>query len=137
KENNLIPIILRDLKSSNPTVTIFGTDYPTHDGTCIRDYIHVHDLGTAHIQALRQHLAASSATAYNLGNGRGFSVKEVISAVERVTKISITAKQGKRRPGDPPILVADASKAIQELNWHPRYPSLDEMISHAWTQSNI
>lgn len=131
KENNLIPLILRSLKNKS-SITIFGTDYPTPDGTCIRDYIHVNDLAQAHINAMEKLLTNSPSSCYNLGNGQGFSVRQVISAVERVTGMKVRAIEGDRRPGDPPILVADAHKAHQELNWIPQYPSLEIIVEHAW-----
>jgi UDP-glucose 4-epimerase len=130
-ETNIIPIVLKSLLSNTP-VTIFGTDYDTPDGTCIRDYIHVCDLGAAHINALRYCREENTSSAYNLGNGNGFSVREVIEAVERVTKKKIEVIEGDRRAGDPARLIADSSKARSELGWEPKYSSLDAMISHAW-----
>lgn len=132
KENNLIPIILKNLKNSNPAITINGTDYSTPDGTCVRDYIHIEDIGEAHIAAMEKLFEGSSSTHYNLGNGRGFSVREIISAASRVTGCNINVIEGPRRAGDPPVLVADAQKAFRELGWKPRYPSVETMISHAW-----
>lgn len=131
-ENNLIPIILSALKNKNKSVTIFGTDYPTFDGSCIRDFIHVCDLGTAHIKALEMLWNGGASTIFNLGNGQGFSVKQVIKAVEEVTNIPIHVIEGERRPGDPPYLLANANKAHKELQWQPQYPALETMISHAW-----
>ncbi|ADI38765.1 UDP-glucose 4-epimerase GalE [Waddlia chondrophila] len=136
KETNLIPILLRSLKSGDHSITIFGTDYPTPDGTCVRDYIHILDLGQAHIRAMEQLFNGASSSQYNLGNGQGFSVKEVISAVECVTKIPVKKISGERRLGDPPLLLADSRKAEQELGWNPRFPSLEEMIFHAWNSLN-
>lgn len=132
KESNLIPIILKNLKQPGSFVTINGTDYPTPDGTCIRDYIHIEDLGTAHITAMEQLLQGAPSNQYNLGNGRGFSIREVIHAACQVTGKELKVKEGPRRPGDPPILVADSQKAQKELHWKPRYPSLEAMIEHAW-----
>lgn len=131
KESNLIPLALQSLKS-NGQLTIFGTDYPTPDGTCIRDYIHIWDLGTAHFRAMEQLMAGGNSSTYNLGNGSGYSVHEVITAIEKVTGKKLNVKVGERRPGDPPILVADARKAKRELGWQPAYPSLEMMIKHAW-----
>lgn len=131
KETNLIPIILKSLKERKK-VTIFGTDYPTFDGTCIRDYVHIHDLGTAHIAAMEKLFQGAKSNFYNLGNGQGFSIRQVIDAVESVTGIKVAFVEGERRPGDPPILVASAEKAKRELGWSPLYPDLDQMISHAW-----
>lgn len=130
KETNLIPIILRSLKSKS-SVTIFGTDYPTPDGSCIRDYVHVNDLGAAHITAMEHLFKNGTSTFYNLGNGQGYSVKEVIYAVEKITGLKVNSVEGARRPGDPPILVADSQKAHQELEWVPKY-KLEEMIEHSW-----
>lgn len=132
KENNLIPRLLRSLRDSNSTFTLYGTDYPTTDGTCIRDYIHVNDLADAHVKGLERLFAHSTSCAYNLGNGRGFSVREVIHAVEKVTGKRLHIVEGKRRVGDPAILVADSSKAQQELQWSPNYPQLETMIEHAF-----
>jgi UDP-glucose 4-epimerase len=130
--SNLIPIILNRLAKGIP-VTLFGTDYPTPDRSCVRDYIHIHDLGRAHLLALQQ-LEERSFSFYNLGNGHGYSVREVISAVEKATGKKVKVVEGARRPGDPPYLIAKAEKAKQELLWQPRY-SLDEMVSHAWANS--
>lgn len=131
KDLNLIPIVLRSLLKGT-TVNIFGTDYPTADGTCIRDYVHVYDLGTAHLLALEKLIGGAKSTHYNLGNGAGFSVKEVIAAANKVTGKEVKTTEAPRRPGDPSILVADANKASNELSWRPRYTQLDTMIEHAW-----
>lgn len=135
KENNLIPLALRNLQSSTP-ITIFGTDYPTPDGTCIRDYVHVHDLGQAHILAMQRLFAGEPSDSYNLGNGQGFSVRQVLDAVEKATGRPLNKIEGSRRPGDPPILVADATKARQKLGWTPLYSSLEVMVEHAWKALN-
>lgn len=129
--HNLIPRILLSLKKPEGFVTIYGTDYPTPDGTCIRDYIHIEDLGKAHMIAMEKLLAGFPSNCYNLGNGQGFSVREVIDATETVLGRKVRVVEGGRRPGDPPVLLADPSKATRELNWHPHY-SLKEMIEHAW-----
>ncbi len=131
RTSNLIPLILKSLKKDQGSITIYGTDYPTPDGTCIRDYIHIEDLGRAHIAALEQLFTGHPSTYYNLGNGKGFSVREVIQAVEKVLGKTVQVIEGKRRPGDAPVLLADASKAAKDLNWHPQY-SLEKMIEHAW-----
>lgn len=131
KHSNLIPIIIESLKSPTQSITIFGNDYPTEDGTCIRDYIHVEDLATAHLLALEKLLTDRKSNTYNLGNGNGFSVKQVIAAAEKVTGIKAKVIEGLRRPGDPPILIADPSKAHDELRWIPRFSSLEEMIQDA------
>jgi UDP-glucose 4-epimerase len=132
KESNLIPILLRSLKHGDQKVTIFGEDYQTPDGTCIRDYIHICDLGAAHISAMEHLIEGRPSSRYNLGNGRGFSVREVINAAEKVTGIKPQITIGPRRAGDPPTLLADSHKARSELNWIPRYPELETMIEHAW-----
>lgn len=129
---NLIPIILKRLKSGNNTISIFGTDYSTPDGTCIRDYIHIDDLSSAHILGMEQLWKTDQSFSYNLGNGRGYSVREVIRAVEKITGKHLNVIETDRRPGDPPLLVANAAKAHQELNWRPKYSSLETMIEHAW-----
>jgi UDP-glucose 4-epimerase len=132
KAMNLIPIVLRALQKPDSVVTIFGTDYPTHDGTCIRDYIHVYDLASAHIASLEKLLSGGASHAYNLGNGRGYSVREVLAAVEKVTGFKVPVKEGVRRAGDPAILIANPEKAFQELGWIPQYPSIEAMVEHAW-----
>ena len=131
-ETHLIPLVLDAASGRRPDVTIFGTDYPTPDGTCIRDYIHVSDLADAHVKALQALERGSPPSAYNLGNGRGFSVREVIDAAERVTGLKVPAPIGERRPGDPARLISDASKARRELGWEPRIAELDQIISTAW-----
>lgn len=131
RASNLIPRILLNLKKSEGFVTIYGTDYPTPDGTCIRDYIHLEDLGAAHITAMEQLFAGAPSNCYNLGNGRGFSVREVVHAIEKTLNLKVPIIEGPRRLGDPAILLADSSKAARQLNWHPRY-SLQQMIEHAW-----
>lgn len=136
KESNLIPIVLRSLMQPNGIVTINGTDYPTPDGTCIRDYIHVNDLGDAHILAMERLLKGASSENYNLGNGNGFSVRDVISAAETATGKLVRTKEGARRPGDPPQLVADSHKARKDLGWSPRYSDLKVMVAHAWQALN-
>ncbi|NGX57283.1 MAG: UDP-glucose 4-epimerase [Chlamydiae bacterium] len=131
KENNLIPIVLRSL-INNSSVTIFGTDYPTPDGTGVRDYIHVMDLADAHILAMVQLFNGGSTTCYNLGNGNGYSVRDVISMAEEVTGMKVDVIEGPRREGDPAILMADATKAQNELGWEQQHPDLKSMIQHAW-----
>jgi len=136
-ETHLIPLVLQAASGRRESITVFGRDYPTKDGTCIRDYIHVQDLCTAHEQALNLLTSGEGlgALAYNLGNGRGFSVQQVIevaSAVVGRDGFSIDIKEGKRREGDPAVLVADASKAERELGWRPEYSELEEIVQHAW-----
>ncbi len=129
-ETHLIPITLQVALGQRDAITIFGDDYSTRDGTCVRDYIHVVDLAQAHILALDA-LDGGSRT-YNVGNGRGFTVREVIETCREVTGKSIPAEVGDRRPGDPPVLIASSEKIRQELGWEPRYPDLETIITHAW-----
>ena len=132
-ETHLIPLALRAAKGVLPELTVFGTDYDTPDGTCIRDYIHIVDLCDAHVLAL-QHLTSGGgeSRAYNLGNGQGYSVKEVIQVAERVSGKKVPVQYGPRRAGDPPRLVADASKIRQDWGWTPRFGGLEQIIAHAW-----
>lgn len=129
---NLIPTLLRSLKDKGREVTLFGTDYPTPDGTCVRDYIHVYDIAKAHLIALEQLFEHNTSTAYNLGHGEGFSIRHVINAIEAVTKQQLQVIEGPRRRGDPAILIADPSKAEKELGWRRQYSDLETMIAHAW-----
>jgi len=131
-ETHLIPLILKTAMGQQKEVTVFGNDYSTNDGTCIRDYIHVMDLAQAHCLALEKLLKGSSGGIYNLGNGDGFSVKEVIDVARAVTGISIPTKIASRRPGDPAALVGSGKKAIKELGWDPQYPDLSTIIETAW-----
>lgn len=131
-ETHLIPIVLEAALGARDHVEIFGTDYETEDGTCIRDYIHVNDLAKAHILALEYLRDGNPSTAYNLGVGRGYSVKEVIETCRKVTGRGIKAIEAARRPGDPPQLVADPSKAQRELNWEPQFKTLEEIVRTAW-----
>ncbi len=131
-ETHLIPLILQVASGRRTHITVYGDDYDTPDGTCIRDYIHVEDLCSAHLLALRQLLSGAASARYNLGNGEGFSVSEVIDAARRVTGHAIPVQMGERRPGDPPRLVADASRARDQLGWNPRYADLGTIIGHAW-----
>jgi UDP-glucose 4-epimerase len=130
-ESHLIPLVLQVALGKRESITVFGTDYPTPDGTCIRDYIHVDDLAEAHLKALER-LQPGAALAYNLGTGRGNSVREVIDAAQRVTNRTIAVVEGSRRLGDPPQLVACAEKAFNELDWKPRYEELQGTIETAW-----
>ena len=127
-ETHLIPNVLKVALGQAPHCEIFGDDYPTPDGTCVRDYIHVVDLADAHIRAL----APGRKGIFNLGNGAGYSVRQVIEACERITGTRIPTVQRPRRPGDPPRLVASAEKALRELGWQRRYPALDEIVATAW-----
>jgi UDP-arabinose 4-epimerase len=132
-ETRIIPLALDAAAGFSPHFTIYGTDYDTPDGTCIRDYVHVSDLAAAHVLALRAPAAASAARAINLGGGRGFSVREVISSVERVTSLRVPVEYGPRRPGDPPRLIADAGTARAVLGWVPRHTGIDDIVASAWT----
>ena len=129
-ETHLIPLVLQVALGQREKIVVFGDDYPTRDGTCVRDYIHVTDLAQAHILALRA-LGQGSRT-YNLGNGQGFTVKEVIETCRQVTGHPIPAEIGPRRPGDPATLIAGSEKIRRELGWQPRYPDLRMIIEHAW-----
>jgi UDP-glucose 4-epimerase len=134
-ESHLIPLILDVALGRRKSIRIYGDDYPTPDGTCIRDYIHVSDLADAHLlalKALESESAAKSRLIYNLGNGQGFSVREVIESARRVTGHPIPAEVHPRRAGDPAVLVAGSEKAIRELGWQPRYAKLDDIMRTAW-----
>jgi UDP-galactose 4-epimerase (EC 5.1.3.2) len=131
-ETHLIPLALQAVAGRGPRLQVFGTDYPTPDGSCIRDYIHVADLARAHVEGLAHLRAGAVSGAFNLGTGQGSSVLEVIAAIERVTGRPVPYEIGPRRPGDPPVLYADADKARRLLGWVPRYRTLDEIIEHAW-----
>jgi UDP-glucose 4-epimerase len=127
----LIPIVLQVALGQRDGITIFGDDYPTPDGTCIRDYVHVDDLGAAHLAALDR-LAPGKGIELNLGTGVGYSVRQVIDACRRVTGRTIAESRGPRRPGDPPELVADSRRAQRELDWQPRYTDIDSIVATAW-----
>ncbi|WP_324282448.1 UDP-glucose 4-epimerase GalE [Cyanobacterium aponinum UTEX 3221] len=131
-EPHLIPLILYAALGKRDSISILGDDYPTPDGTCIRDYIHVEDLAQAHLLGLEYLLDGGKSEVFNLGNGNGFSVKEVIKAAKKVTGKDFTVKNAPRRPGDPPILVGSSEKAKKILNWQPQYPDIETIISHAW-----
>jgi UDP-glucose 4-epimerase len=130
-ETHLIPLVLQAALGERAAITVFGNDYDTTDGTCIRDYIHIEDLCSAHMLALNALLDGADSNVYNLGNGNGFSVSEVIQAVEEQLGWSVPTEIGARRAGDPAILVADASKARRELGWQPRHTDLRQIIQHA------
>lgn len=129
-ETHLIPIVLQAALGQRPHVTVFGSDYPTPDGTCVRDYIHVVDLAQAHILALEA--LDSGSRIYNLGNGLGFSVKEVVEAARKITGHAIPVELGQRRPGDVATLVAGSDKIRRELGWNPRYTDLTTIVQSAW-----
>lgn len=135
-ETHLIPLLLEAASGLRAEVVIYGEDYDTRDGTCIRDYVHVADLAQAHVLALDALASGSPGlSCYNLGNGQGFSVKEVVSSVERVTGRRVAVRSGPRRQGDPPKLVADSRKIRRELGWMPRFAELDRIVDTAWRWS--
>lgn len=131
-ESHLIPIILQVAQGKREKLSLFGTDYPTKDGTCIRDYIHVDDLIDAHILALDYLRAGNPSTAFNLGNGQGFSNREIMEAARRVTGHPIPVSEEGRRPGDPAILIASSQKAMDVLGWRPKYTNIEDIIATAW-----
>src|SRR5262249_50358539 len=130
-QTHLIPLVIQAVLAQRPHIEIYGTDYATPDGTCIRDYIHVDDLADAHLLAL-EHLGPGKELCYNLGIGRGYSVREVIRIVEQVTGKPVPVKEGPRRAGDPPSLVASSEKIQRELGWRPRYTELRAIVETAW-----
>ncbi|OUL30348.1 UDP-glucose 4-epimerase GalE [Nostoc sp. 106C] len=131
-ETHLIPLVLLTALGKRESISIFGTDYPTPDGTCIRDYIHVSDLADAHILGLEYLLQGGDSEVFNLGNGLGFSVKEVIAASEEVTGLTLPVQECDRRPGDPPSLIGSSEKARKILGWQPQYPGIKDIVLHAW-----
>jgi UDP-glucose 4-epimerase len=131
-ETHLIPLVIDAATGARPAITVFGTDYPTPDGTCIRDYIHVADLAEAHLAALDHLERGGPSLAFNLGTGQGHSVREVIQAVESVSGRKVPVVFGARRDGDPPVLVASAKRAEGVLGWRARRPSLREIVADAW-----
>jgi len=134
-ESHLIPRVIQAAMGKRPQIQIYGTDYPTPDGTCIRDYIHIDDLCRAHLLAMNK-LDQNHELIYNLGNGRGFSVKEVIETVKQVSGKDFKVIEADRRPGDAPILTSDATKARNELGWKPELPELEKMVATAWQWHN-
>ncbi|MGV8919512.1 MAG: UDP-glucose 4-epimerase GalE [Pseudomonas sp.] len=131
-ETHLLPLILQAAAGRRSNITVYGRDYDTPDGTCIRDYVHVTDLCSAHSLAVDYLLEGGVSTALNLGNGEGFSVQQVIDAARRVTGRDIVTSDAPRRAGDPPRLVADSHRAKALLGWQPRFASLDQIVTHAW-----
>jgi UDP-glucose 4-epimerase len=131
-ESHLIPLILDVALGKRANIKIFGSDYPTKDGTCVRDYIHVRDLAEAHLLALGALSDAKSRLIYNIGNGQGFTVREVIDSARRVTGRPIAVEELDRRPGDPAVLVASSEKIKTELGWQPKFAELDQIITSAW-----
>lgn len=131
-ETHLIPLVLQAASGRRAEIKVFGDDYETQDGTCVRDYIHIVDLCTAHLQATQYMIRENVSRQFNLGNGNGYSVKQVIDTVKQVTNKNINVQYSDRREGDPAKLVADASLAKKELNWVPAYSQLEELVMHAW-----
>jgi UDP-glucose-4-epimerase GalE len=131
-ETHAIPLLLEAAAGESKGFTIFGDDYPTADGTCVRDYIHVADLADAHVKAVRALLDGANSTALNLGIGRGWSVRELVETVREATGCKFPVHVGARRPGDPPVLIAAASRARHQLDWSPRYSDLSAQVRHAW-----
>lgn len=130
-ETHLIPIVLQVALGQRPHIEVYGTDYPTPDGTCIRDYVHVEDLAAAHLLALEK-ITPGQGRCFNVGIGKGYSVREVIQTCEKVTGKPIAVKEGPRRPGDPPSLVAASDRIRQELGWAPQYAELQPIVESAW-----
>ena len=131
-ETHLIPLVLLAALGKQESISIFGTDYPTRDGTCLRDYIHVNDLAQAHVLGLEYLLKGEKSNVFNLGNGSGFSVREVIESAKEVTGKDIKIVERDRRPGDPPVLVGSSDKAKSVLGWNPQYPDIKDILAHAW-----
>jgi UDP-glucose 4-epimerase len=131
-ETHLIPLVLDVALGRRPHITVFGTDYPTADGTCIRDYIHVADLADAHVLGLKYLQEGGETGAFNLGNGSGFSVRQVIEMVEKVSGQPVSQQFGSRRPGDPAALIGSADRARSLLGWNPRYADLESIVTTAW-----
>jgi UDP-glucose 4-epimerase len=130
-ESHLIPLVLQAAAGTRKSISIFGSDYPTEDGTCVRDYIHILDLASAHVLALEA-LGERGKLIYNLGNGKGYSVRQVIDIARAVTGRPIEVVEAARRPGDPAVLVASSEKIKNELGWTPKYGELAQIISSAW-----
>ncbi|MFA4987710.1 MAG: UDP-glucose 4-epimerase GalE [Candidatus Brocadiia bacterium] len=131
-ESHLIPLILSVALGRRPEITLFGDDYPTRDGSCVRDYVHTVDLASAHVLALDKMLQGAPGRAYNLGNGKGTTVFEVVESCRKATGHPIPTRIAARRPGDPPALVADSSRAMEELGWIPRFSGIDDIVNTAW-----
>lgn len=131
-ETHLIPLILRTALGRRQSIDVYGTDYPTADGSCIRDYVHVTDLAAAHVLALNYLNAGGEPRIYNLGSEQGFSVREVIAAAKKITGVDFTVREVARRAGDPAVLVASAAKIKKELSWNPKFSNLETIIASAW-----
>jgi len=132
-ETHLIPLVLQAASGKREGISVFGRDYETDDGTCVRDYIHINDLCEAHWLSLNSLISNKQSKRYNLGNGKGFSVQQVINQCKEVSASAIHVIEGQRRDGDPAVLVADASLIHKELGWNPEFPKLETIIKHAWT----
>jgi UDP-glucose 4-epimerase len=130
-ESHLIPLIIQAAMGKRDDIKIFGTDYPTEDGTCVRDYIHIEDLCSAHILALEK-LSEESELVYSLGNGKGYSVKQVIDMVKKVSGVDFKVTKSQRRKGDPAVLICDSTKAKKQLGWSPQYGGLEKIVQTAW-----
>ncbi len=135
-ETHAIPLLLDAAAGANAGFTIFGDDYPTPDGTCVRDYIHVTDLADAHVRAVQSLLDGGESMALNVGTGRGWSVRELVDAAHKVAGRNVPVRIGARRPGDPPVLVADPTRARERLGWTPHYTDVAEQMAHAWAWRN-
>ena len=131
-ETHLIPLVLRAALDQRSSIKVFGNDYPTADGTCVRDYVHVSDLADAHVAALEWLFDESTSETFNLGTGHGYSVAQIVHAAEEITGKDIMAELSARRPGDPPTLISDPTKATRTLGWKPKFPAVEEQIRHAW-----
>jgi UDP-arabinose 4-epimerase len=136
-ETHLIPLVIRAALGRSPHVEVYGTDYPTSDGTALRDYIHIADLADAHVKALAYLARGGESMALNLGTGKGHTVREVIAAVESVAHGQVPARDAPRRAGDPPALVADPTKAMSLLDWNPKSPGLDQIVESAWRWHSV
>jgi UDP-glucose 4-epimerase len=134
-ESHLIPLVIQAAMGKRNEIQIYGTDYPTPDGTCVRDYIHIEDLCRAHLLVLDK-LDQNDELIYNLGNGKGYSVREVIDTVKKVSGKDFKVVETARRPGDPPVLTSDATRATKELGWQPKFPDLEQIVSTAWQWHN-
>ena len=131
-EEHLIPVAMQAALGNRPAMKVFGTDYDTPDGTCVRDYIHVLDLAQAHLAAVKHLRAGGESRQYNLGNGKGFTVRQVLDTTEKVIGKPVPREDGPRRPGDPATLIASSEKITKDWNWKPKYPDLETIIRHAW-----
>lgn len=132
-EEHLVPLAIRAAQGLRPALKVFGSDYPTPDGSCVRDYIHVLDIASAHMMAAKHLQSGGDSRAYNLGNGQGYSVKQVIDVVGKVTGLPVPHEMADRRPGDPAVLVASSAKIRTDWGWQPNYPELEQIVNTAWT----